>query len=147
MSQVSKSRIDEKINKEIYDSFLQVIVNLKSKNEAASFFNEFLSPVEKTMLSKRLAAGILIAQGFDYREITQLLKMSTSTISSFSIFYKYGNAYRNVIDKVLHDKRISNLSVNLVEYVSRIGNIGGKGSGTWREINKLVKNKKSKILR
>lgn len=147
MSQISKFKIDKKVYDEIYDTFLQVITDLNSKENAEGFFKEFFTPTEKVMFSKRLAAGILIAQGFDYREITQILKMSTSTISSFSLFYKYGSGYKSVVDKIVANKKISNLFNSLAENISRIGSIGGKGSSVWREINKITKNKKSKILR
>src|SRR6266478_8242039 len=107
MSQVSKYPIQKEIYNEIFDTFLQTIANLNTKQEVLEFFNEFLTPTEKIMFSKRLAAGLLIAEGYGYREISDLLKTSSATVSTFSSFYKYGEGYKKVIDKIKKDKKIA----------------------------------------
>ncbi len=146
MSQVSKYPIQKEVYNEIFDTFLQTIAGLTTKGEVLSFFNEFLTPTEKIMFSKRLAAGLLIAEGFDYKEITNLLKTSSATISSFSSFYKYGKGYRKIIDKIKKDKEISEFLRSLGEKMSVLGAVGGKGSNIWKVVNKKLKVKKSKLL-
>ena len=147
MSQVSKYPLDKDIYNEVFDTFLQTIANLKTKNEVLFFFNEFLTPTERIMFSKRLAVGLLIAEGYDYREISNLLKTSTSTISTFSSFYKYGEGYKRVVDKIKVDKEIKEFLLNLGLKISTLGSFGGKGSSTWRSVNRSLKNQKSKLIR
>lgn len=147
MSQVSKYPIQKEVYNEIFDTFLQTIANLNTKQQVLEFFNEFLTPTEKIMFSKRLAAGLLIAEGYDYREISSLLKTSFGTISTFSSFYKYGKGYKKVIDNIKTDKEISEFLRIIGEKISALGTFGGKGSGTWKEINKKIKNNKSKLFR
>lgn len=146
MTQISKHPIQKEIYDEIFETFLQTIANLKTKQEVLGFFNEFLTPTEKVMFSKRLAAGLLIAEGYDYREISNLLKTSSATISAFSSYYKYGKGYKEVIDKIKIDKEISEFLRVIGEKVSALGAFGGKGSGVSRIINKQLKAKKSKLL-
>lgn len=146
MSQVSKYPIQKEIYNEIFDTFLQTIASLNTKQEVLEFFNEFLTPTEKIMFSKRLAAGLLIAQGYDYREISRLLKTSSATISTFSSFYKYGEGYKKVIDRIKTDKQIAELLRVIGEKISSLGTFGGKGSDAWKTINKKLKNKKSNLL-
>ncbi len=146
MSQVSKYPIQKEVYNEILDTFLQTIANLVTKQEVLEFFNEFLTANEKIMFSKRLAAGLLIAEGYDYKEIRDLLKISTATISTFSSFYKYGIGYKRVIDKLKKDKEITEFLIVIAEKVSALGMFGGKGSGTWKNINKKLKQNKSKLL-
>jgi uncharacterized protein YerC len=128
MAQVSKYPIQKEVYDEIFDTFLQTIAKLNTKSAVLEFFNEFLTPTERIMFSKRLAAGLLIAEGYDYREISNLLKMSSATISVFSSFYKYGNGYKKVIDKLKLDKEISEFLRNIAEKISALGTFGGKGS-------------------
>jgi len=147
MSQVSKYPLEKELYKEIFDTFLQTIASLKTKDEVSEFFEEFLTPTEKIMFAKRLAAGLLIAEGYDYREISNLLKISSATISTFSSFYKYGKGYKKVISKIKMDKEISEFLRVIGEKISSLGTFGGKGSYAWRAINKELKQKKSKLLR
>ena len=99
------------------------------------------------MFAKRLAVGLLIAEGYDYKEIVSLLKISTGTVSIFSSFYKYGEGYKKAIDKIKSDKEISEFLRYVGEKVSALGSFGGKGSGVWRSANKSFKKRKSKLLR
>ncbi|MCX6704682.1 MAG: Trp family transcriptional regulator [Candidatus Woesebacteria bacterium] len=146
MSQVSKYPVRKDVYDEIFDTFLQTIANLKTKREVLEFFNEFLTPNEKIMFSKRLAAGLLISEGYDYKEISNLLKTSSATISTFSSFYKYGEGYRKLIDKIKTDKEIIEFLRMIGEKISALGTFGGKGSGAWKAINRKLKDKKSKLL-
>lgn len=147
MSQVSKYPIQKEVYDEIFDTFLQTIANLNTKREVLEFFNEFLTPTEKVMFSKRLAAGLLISEGYGYKEISNLLKTSSATISAFSSFYKYGDGYKKVVDKIKVDKEIAEFLRTIGEKISALGTFGGRGSNTWRSINKELKSKKSKLLR
>lgn len=147
MSQVSKYQISKDIYDEIYSTFLQTIVNLRTKGEVSDFLEEFLTPTEKIMFAKRLATGLLIAEGFDYKEIVNLLKISSGTISIFSSFYKYGTGYKKIIDKIKTNKEIIEFLRYVGVKISGLGSFGGKGSSSWRTINKDLKNKKSKLLR
>jgi uncharacterized protein YerC len=146
MTQVSKHPLEKEVYSEIFNTFVQTIANLNTKGEVASFFEEFLTPTEKIMFAKRLAAGLLVAEGYDYKQIQNLLKTSTTTVSTFSAFYKYGKGYKKVIDKIKNDKEVSEFLRNIGEKISALGGFGGKGSGVWRNINKTLKNKKSKLL-
>ncbi|MCX6705056.1 MAG: Trp family transcriptional regulator [Candidatus Woesebacteria bacterium] len=146
MSQVSKYPIQKDVYDEIFDTFLQTIASLNTKREVLEFFNEFLTPTEKIMFSKRLAAGLLISEGYDYKEISNLLKTSSATISTFSSFYKYGEGYKKVVDKIKTDKEITEFLRMIGEKISALGTFGGKGSGTWKAVNKKLKDKRSKLL-
>jgi uncharacterized protein YerC len=146
MTQVSKHPVRKEVLDEIFEMFLQTIAQLRKKGEVSSFFNEFLTPNERIMFTKRLAVGILIAEGYKYKEIKYLLKISTSTISTFSSFYKYGEKYRKVINKVKINKEIKQFLLKLGEVISAAGSVG-KGSDVWRNVNKQIKSSKSKLLR
>lgn len=147
MTQISKYPVQKDVYDEIFDTFLQVIANLNTKDRVLEFFDEFLTPTEKIMFSKRLAIGLLIAEGCDYKEIKNLLKISSGTISIFSSFYKYGEGYKGVIDKIKTDKEVSEFLRKIGEKISALSSFGGKGSSAWRSINRDIRQKRSKLLR
>ena len=51
-----------------------------------------------------------------------------------------------VIDKIKTSKEISEFLRDIGEKISALGSFGGKGSNTWKAVNKTLKDKKSKLL-
>lgn len=146
MTQVSKYRIDKNIYNEIFDTFLQIIINITSKSEATNFFENFLTKNEKIMFAKRLAVGILVARGLSQRQIMETLKVSSATVSNFTNHYKYSKDYESFINKILLNKKIDNLLISIGEKLTKLGTYGRKGTGLWKELNKSYINSKSKLV-
>ena len=69
MSQVSKYPVRKDVYEEIFETLLETIAGLTTKKDVSAFFNEFLTPTERIMFAKRLAVGLLIAKGYDYKDI------------------------------------------------------------------------------
>lgn len=66
----------------IWSKFLDDIEKVGSKKEIAELLDNLLSPNEKILISKRLAAVALIKSGKSYREIGRVLWVSPGTISA-----------------------------------------------------------------
>ena len=100
--QVSKSSLSPKIKREIEASFWWVLANLQREEEVKNFFNDFLSPTEKTMLIKRLAIAVLLLKGYTYENIREVLKVSYPTINHIQRWLSGGGkGYRMVFDKLI----------------------------------------------
>jgi uncharacterized protein YerC len=67
------------------------LIKFKSKKEIVDFLNDFLSPIEKTILAKRLAISVLLAKGNSYENISNILRVTPNTITKMSLKMKYGN--------------------------------------------------------
>ena len=146
MTQISKYRVSQKVNDQISDIFFQTIANLTQKKQGLDFFSEFLTPTEKVMLSKRLAIGYLLARGYEYREISRILKVSTATVTNFARLYKYGTSYKNIVDKILSKIKTKEMFLDFVEGFADIGAIGGAKSAGWFELRNEIRKKKQNIL-
>ncbi len=85
MSQVSKKFLDEKVRQRILEVFLTTLIDLKNTSDAQAFFDCLLTETEKTMLAKRLVIAILLAKNYDYRTISRLLKVSTTTVHTVNL--------------------------------------------------------------
>src|SRR4030042_4027197 len=108
MAQVSKYPISKDVEKRIFEIFLKVISDLRNPLEIEEFFNEFLSPVEKVMLVKRLSIGVLLVKNYDYQSIGRILHVSPPTIAKVALSFKYlGRGYKQVIEKLLREEKIN----------------------------------------
>jgi len=147
MTQVSKYPVREDIYKDIFEVFLETIAGLTTQKSVAAFFEEFLTPTERVMLAKRLSVGLLLGKGYNYREISELLRVSTTTVSSYSFYYKSGKGYRAVVDKILRNKKIEGFLLGLAEKITSVVAVPGPKTGSWRYLNEEIKKlRKSKRI-
>jgi uncharacterized protein YerC len=142
MTQVSKYLLPKDVYNHIFDIFLSSIVQIRTKNSASEFLNEFLTTTEKIMLAKRLAIGILIAKKCDYRQISQILKVSTATVGNMSSLYKYGTNYKKVVDKLLIGEETKKFWVDFGEGMASIADIGGAKAAGWKDQKLKLRKKK-----
>lgn len=80
MTQVSKRQLTRQIEAKVFDSFWTVVAKLTKKEEVAVFFSDFFSRAEKVNFAKRVSIAVLLSKGYDYRQIRDILKVSTTTI-------------------------------------------------------------------
>ena len=76
MTQVSKYPISKDVADRIFEVFVKTLLKIKTYKEAESFTYDLFSPVEKIMLAKRIAIAFLLMKGYQYREISRLLRVS-----------------------------------------------------------------------
>jgi uncharacterized protein YerC len=134
MTQVSKYLLPKDVYDHIFNVFLSTLVKLRTKKSASEFLSEFLTPTEKVMLAKRLAVGVLIAKECNYREISQTLKVSTTTVGNMSFLYKYGENYKRMVDKLLTIEETKKFLTGFGEELAKVANIGGAKDAGWREL-------------
>ena|SRR3989338_6758252 len=106
MSQVSKYPIHKSVEKRMFEIFKSTISTLKDAQDIDDFLEDFLSPIEKIMLAKRLAIAVLLAKNYTYPSISEILRVTPSTIATVSLSLKYsGKGYKRMVQKILSDER------------------------------------------
>lgn len=106
MTQVSKRFVSEKIKARMQEVFSKVIADLHYESEINEFLDDFLSPPEKVMLAKRLSIALMLAKGYGYEIIADILKVTPSTIAKVNISFKYkGRGYQGIVSKILKEER------------------------------------------
>jgi len=117
MVNVSKKKLDSEQLKTLF-SQLNGIVSSLTENQADAFLTELLGPEERIMLAKRLAAIIMMYEGYSLYRIADSLKLSSSTVHTLSERYHRGDFrtlhslmkkqpitfadFINTLDSVLH---------------------------------------------
>lgn len=106
MSQVSKYPLSKAVENECFDLLHETIGELNNRQEIQEFLDDFLSPIEKIMLSKRLAVAVLLGKGYNYEAIRRALHVTPGTIAMVNILYKYsGKGYKRMVDRVLTQEK------------------------------------------
>ena len=116
MSQVSRRIIDKKAQDKIFELLILSMVLSDNKETASLLIRDLFSPTERIMLSKRISIAYMLIQGYDYVSITQVLKVSRSTIGKVSFWLKEkGQGFRKIIDKIKHKEKMKNILDELQE--------------------------------
>lgn len=143
MTQVSKYPISKEVYERCWEIFVKTLVGIRNSNDATLFINDLLTPTERIMIVKRLAIAVLLIQGYEYREIIKLLRVSFGTIALVKLSLEYGNGgYKKAINKILKDEKLKEILNKTAQMLIAPGTVG-KGSGTWRYLKQELE-KKSK---
>lgn len=110
MTQVSRRYISKQTQRRIVSLFLSSIVLASSEREAASFFEDFLTPTEKIMLAKRFSIAFMLLNGYDYQTICKTLKVTTGTVGDVSLMLKIkGDGIRKIVKKIMKNETMKKI--------------------------------------
>lgn len=147
MAQVSKYPIHKDIEKRMSQIFKNVISNLRNSEDIEDFLNDFLSPVEKIMLAKRLSIAVLLAKGYGYSLIAKILRVTPSTIATVSTSLKYsGKGYKKMVEKILRDEKTDAFWEKIEDALSHIPNSKGSDMVYQRREYEKEKRKRKKTF-
>lgn len=91
MTKVSRFKLEPHRQKLVLDRFWNAITALESKEETVLFLKDLLTPVEIQMIAKRISIGLMLAQGYNYQQITAYLKTTPDTVASVNRALNFGN--------------------------------------------------------
>lgn len=78
----SAKKINPSLKKEIINTFIQAVNDLKDEEEIEIFFNDFFTDSENEAFAKRLAIVYWLKKGRNYENIKENLKVSSATVAS-----------------------------------------------------------------
>ena len=82
-------------------NLFEAILCLDNFKEAENFFRDLCSVEEIRAMSERWQIVKLLSQSLSYREISETLGVSTTTVSRVSLCYREGTgAYSSVLKKI-----------------------------------------------
>jgi uncharacterized protein YerC len=123
MPQVSKVKLNKKVEKELLHNFNLVLANIKQEKEMDYFLNSLLTKTERIMLAKRLAIVILLKEGVFQSRIAGVLGVTQATVSRMDIFLDArGAGYEVALKKLEREKafiEFKKVLMGLVKYTLR----------------------------
>ncbi|WKZ25318.1 MAG: Trp family transcriptional regulator [bacterium] len=79
---VSKNELNKSLKKEVINTFLQTLDDLKNKSEKETFLTDFFNQNELETYSKRLAIIYWLSKKRSYQNIKTNLKVSSATVAT-----------------------------------------------------------------
>lgn len=147
MTQVSRYPVHKKVEERMFEIFERTISQLRNSEDVKDFLKDFLSPVEKIMLAKRLSIAVLLGKGYTYPTITRILRVTSTTIATVSLSLKYsGKGYKNIVNKILRDEKIDDFWQNMEDMLAKIPPSKGSDSSYWRGKDEEDKRRKRKAF-
>ncbi len=144
MAQVSKYPISKDVADRIFEVFIKSLTKIKNHKEAQDFAYDLFSPTEKVMLAKRMAIAFLLMKGYQYREISRLLRVSSATVGSINISLKLGRgAYETILTRIAKEEKLERFFMDISEKVLSVMALP-KSSAGWRYLRDEVRKSKYK---
>ena len=86
MTQVSKRKLDSKIENELLDSLSYIIKELKTKEDVDKFLSSSLTKTERLMIAKRVLTAFLLQNNIEDKRISETLKLTPATITRLKMW-------------------------------------------------------------
>ncbi len=147
MPQISKHPNSPQVERRVYEIFIESVKNTKSADEVIDFLNDLLTSTEKIMLSKRVAiAFLLIKGGYDYRQISRILRVSLGNIARIhAILALQGEGFRKILFPVLKKQAMKRALGELGEIVNILPH-KGTNIGEWKKAKRQARWKREEPL-
>lgn len=114
MPQLSKKPLPYEVKEKILNTLFDSIINIGRRNVVKEFIDNLLTPTEKIMLAKRLAAAYFLEKGCTYKFISKILKLSPTTINTIQReLIKGGGGYKAVFRLISNTSKLEELMEKL----------------------------------
>lgn len=142
MARVSKRQLDKRVLEKLFDLFFEIIGKQKNKQEFLNVIGDLLSPTERVMIAKRVAIIYLLLKKKDVRTIGQVLKVSKSTVSKFSILLSNSRGVVPLFKKIVRNDKIIVFLNEVFDLLFPPGTYGTSWKAGW-ERRKMIRREKS----
>jgi len=78
---ISNKKMNPSLEKQINETFVQAIADLRDINETKTFLKDFFNETEYEAFMKRLAIAYWLKKGRSYNNIKENLKVSSATVA------------------------------------------------------------------
>lgn len=123
MTHISRGKLTDDVLRQITDSFLFVLTDIKDQDSMAQFLDSFLSKTEKLMLAKRLALIYLLSEKIEETKISEILKTTLANVSRMKLKLENKNTgYQKALAKIKKQKtleELKDLALRLTKYSIR----------------------------
>src|SRR3989344_8924084 len=106
MARISRIRLKDEILEKVFEWFFEIVGRKSNIKDFKNTIFEVLSPVERIMIAKRVAIVYLLLKGIDQRNISRVLKVSTATVSKYSIYMEKSTGVVPSFQKILTNDKI-----------------------------------------
>lgn len=126
MTQISRYPVHKKVEERMFEVLRETISDLRNGQDIEDFLHDFLSPVEKIMLAKRLSIAVFLHKGYRYATISSILRVTPPTIAQVSLLLKYsGKGYKKAVDKISRNEKMNEFWQAIEDMLAKIPSAKG----------------------
>jgi Trp operon repressor len=103
MPHLSSKELDKELSEKLFNDLLSILNKSQDKKSMSGVVNELLTDTEKLMLAKRIAIVLLLNSKTPQSSISEILKVSTSTVAKISLKLEMG-MYQSILKASEKDK-------------------------------------------
>lgn len=141
MVRLSKRQLDKYVQQRLYELLFEMFSIKRSEKDFKNFFMSLFSSNERIMLIKRIGLIYLLIKGVTASNICDILKISPSTLSKYSLILdKNKNAY-DYFGKVVKKVKLVNILEEVINTLYGPGTPGVNWSDAWKTKNRILKRK------
>ncbi len=131
MTRISKYRVEGRVLKKLYFLMFEIISNMDEEERFTGIMNELLSLTEKIMIAKRVAIIYLLMKNVDYLVISDVLKVSSTTIAKFHSIMNKGKEIKNILEGLIGNEKIKDFFEEL--FFREPGTYGTNWKSAWHK--------------
>ena len=132
MTRISRIPVDDEVLEKLYLLMYEVVSSIDEEEEFSAIINELLSPTEKIMVAKRVAIIYLLMKKIDYFNISNVLKVSSTTIAKFHSIMVERKAIKNVLKGIVGNEKVKDFLEKLYIDLRGPGTYGVNWKSAWR---------------
>jgi|SRR3989344_6326125 len=96
MPHVSSKKLSPGLLEKLFVELLAILEKAHRKNYLSSVIDELLTPIEKTMVAKRLAIVLMLTSNTPYHKVADILNVSPTTVTKLSLEIEIGK-YKTIL--------------------------------------------------
>ena len=109
MTRISRRPVKDHVIERIYELFFEAVGKKTKKQEFLEVIHDLLSPTERIMIAKRVTIIFLLMKKIDYQTISDVVKVSPSTIAKFQIIMENSKGIVKALQKILLNDKLVNI--------------------------------------
>lgn len=145
MTRISQYPINNNLLTKLFDLFFEVVGKKNNSQDFKNTITDLLSPTERVMIAKRIAIVYLLLKKIDYVTISEVLKVSSSTIGKFQIIIENSVGIVPTFKKLLKNEKISQFLEEIYLLFRGPGVPGVNWSSAWTQKLELERKKQQGI--
>ena len=143
MVQISKHKLKPEVHESISHIFIDIFRDQSLTSNLDELFNVLFSHSERIMVAKRIAILYLLQKKVTHRDISQILKVSVSTIHKF---IRIADDNQLAVERILHSAltrdKLDMFFEDILANMHGVGQIGTNWSATLHRQQKHERKKR-----
>lgn len=141
MVRISPYRLKPEAFEKVFNVFYEVLGNNRDKKEFNNILFDLLSPAERMMIAKRIAIIFLLMKNIDYRTISEVLKVSTTTVFKFRLLMENSKGLVPALRQIVMNDKVILAFKELFSDLFPPGVPGVNWKAAWERKIKIIQEK------